>query len=208
MPKEVSAWRQELPKGTPTTHRGDDLMMCPICFGHTILKGSAVYCPHCDIVITENLTDAMKTKVALIKEAVDVQKELPKIVQAERHAKIATLIGVIIGVMLFLVAIVVGVTGYSIIKAKAYEKNGDYAKAIQAYQESRLIITVPGLDQSIARANRLKTSSENYQTGMAAFSKKQWQLALLYLNMVDKEDANYERAQVAKRLAQTQLNTK
>lgn len=192
---------EALESKVPTQRTGMELVMCPICFGHTKLLAGKVYCPNCAIIISENVTDSLKTKVELIKEQVAAQKQVPI---ARSQIKRGLFHSLITGVItfLFLILIAVGsMTGFFFIQGKAYENAGKYAQAKTVFEQSTWFFTMPGIDAAIEKNKRLTASTQEYRRGLAAMKKSAWQEAIEHFENVDEDDKNYNLAQVEMRRA-------
>lgn len=180
----------------PTAKTGLELLTCPICYGHTKLLGGNVYCPNCAVIISENVTDSLKTKVELVREQVAEKQQAPlKRARIERGLVRSFFAGVFFAGFLIALGLIT-FTAFFYIQALAFEKAGHYKDAKSAYETSLVIFTIPGVKEAIVKNNRLIISDQEYRLGLAASKRKEWAEAIAHFEKVDEQDKNYALAQV------------
>lgn len=180
----------------PTDKTGIELAMCPICFGHTKLLGGNVYCPNCAVIISENVSDSLKTKVQLIREQVEEKKAEPEKRQAVRRSIVRSVFTGFGGFFLIINFAVIGYVVYFYMQAKGHESAGEYQKAKLAYEQSTLIFPLPGVKEAIAKNKRLAISNQSYRKGVAAANNEMWQEAIAHFEKVENGDRDYALAQI------------
>lgn len=180
----------------PTDKTGSELIMCPICFGHTKLLGNNVYCPNCAVIISENVSDSLKTKVELIREQVAEKQAEPEKRKAVRRGLLHSMFTGFTGFFMFINLAIFGYTGFFYVQGKAKEHAGNYQSAKLAYERATLIFPIPGVKEAIAKNNRLAISNQEYLKGLAAASHKRWAEAIAHFEKVDNEDQDYDLAQI------------